>query len=93
MYQSESINSTQFYSIQLYQIPIILATPRANMLTTSNFAVALVAGSAIAQSTTTTGATALNYTYIDISTVDPQVAGEFPRSAHARTRSLSQLID
>lgn len=50
------------------------------MLTTSIFAVALVAGSAIAQSTTTgsTGTTALNFTYIDIANVDPQEAGEFP---------------
>ncbi|KFZ24106.1 hypothetical protein V502_01414 [Pseudogymnoascus sp. VKM F-4520 (FW-2644)] len=47
------------------------------MLTTSIFAVALVAGSAIAQSTSTTGTTTLNYTYIDISSVDPQVAASW----------------
>ncbi|KFZ11461.1 hypothetical protein V501_04746 [Pseudogymnoascus sp. VKM F-4519 (FW-2642)] len=49
------------------------------MLTTSIFAVALVAGSAIAQTTTTgsTGTTALNFTYIDIANVDPQEAASW----------------
>ncbi|OBT42458.1 hypothetical protein VE00_07931 [Pseudogymnoascus sp. WSF 3629] len=49
------------------------------MLTTSIFAVALVAGSAIAQSTTTgsTGSTALNFTYVDIASVDPQEAASW----------------
>ncbi|KAL5346548.1 hypothetical protein ACLOAV_008819 [Pseudogymnoascus australis] len=46
------------------------------MLTTSIFAVALVAGSAIAQSTST-GSTALNYTYIDVANVDPQEAASW----------------
>ncbi|OBT64329.1 hypothetical protein VE03_06787 [Pseudogymnoascus sp. 23342-1-I1] len=45
------------------------------MLTTSIFAVALVAGSAIAQSTT--GSTALNFTYIDVANVDPQEAASW----------------
>ncbi|ELR09019.1 hypothetical protein VC83_00264 [Pseudogymnoascus destructans] len=49
------------------------------MLTTSIFALALVAGSAIAQSTTTgsTGSTALNFTYLDIANVDPQEAASW----------------
>ncbi|OBT92016.1 hypothetical protein VE01_10307 [Pseudogymnoascus verrucosus] len=49
------------------------------MLTTSIFAVALAAGSAIAQTTTTgsTGTTALNFTYIDIANVDPQEAASW----------------
>lgn len=45
------------------------------MLTTSVLAVALVAGSAVAQSTT--GTVTLNTTYIDVATLDPQITGEF----------------
>ncbi|OBT83644.1 hypothetical protein VE02_08033 [Pseudogymnoascus sp. 03VT05] len=46
------------------------------MLTTSIFAVALAAGSAIAQSTST-GSTALNFTYIDVANVNPQEAASW----------------
>ncbi|KFY36812.1 hypothetical protein V495_07590 [Pseudogymnoascus sp. VKM F-4514 (FW-929)] len=46
------------------------------MLTTSILAVALVAGSAVAQ-TATKGSTALNFTYIDPTTVDPQIAASW----------------
>jgi uncharacterized membrane protein (DUF441 family) len=66
---------------------VSIPTHPTNMLTTSILAVALVAGSAVAQ-TATKGSTALNFTYIDPTTVDPQIAGEFPQSAH----SVHQLI-
>ncbi|OBT73300.1 hypothetical protein VF21_08458 [Pseudogymnoascus sp. 05NY08] len=46
------------------------------MLTTSIVAVALVASSAIAQSTST-GSTALNFTYIDVANVNPQEAASW----------------
>ncbi|KFY24973.1 hypothetical protein V491_01950, partial [Pseudogymnoascus sp. VKM F-3775] len=47
------------------------------MLTTSILAVALVAGSAVAQSTSSTGSIALNTTYIDLTTIDPQITASW----------------
>ncbi|KFY08155.1 hypothetical protein V492_06490 [Pseudogymnoascus sp. VKM F-4246] len=46
------------------------------MLSASILAVALVAGSAVAQ-TATQGSTALNFTYIDVANVDPQEAASW----------------
>jgi hypothetical protein len=46
------------------------------MLSTSIVAVALLAGFAVAQSTA--GSTALNLTYVDPASVDPQTAGKSP---------------